>query len=307
MRIAHKNYLSTIGNTPLVALSRVGEEGLARVWVKVEGLNATGSIKSRVARSLVQDSLETGKLKMGMGIVEPTCGNLGIALAMVASSLGIELTLVMPNSVPATRIRTIERFGANIEFTHASRGMHGAVLRAKQLVAQEPERLILLNQFENAANAKAHYDSTGPEIWGQSGGAIDVLVCGIGTGGTLCGAGRYLKERKNVTLVGVEPSRSPVLTQHKQGLPLTPGAHGIQGIGAGFVPPQLNLDLIDRIETVEDAEAFVVMNRLAREEGMCVGPSCGAAAAVALRLSRLPEFSGKTIVVILPESYEHRI
>lgn len=301
------SYLSSIGNTPLVELSRVAEGCNARLLAKVEGRNASGSIKSRVAYSMVMNAKSNHLLKPGMGIVEPTCGNLGIALAMVAAAQGIDLTLVMPHTVPAVQIRTMERYGVNLEFTYGGRGMQGAILRAKQIAANEPDRWCLLNQFENAANELAHRQTTGPEIWEQSGGEIDVLVCGVGTGGTLMGISRYLKQRKSICTVAVEPSRSPVLSQTQQGLTLKPGSHGIEGIGAGFLPPLLDLKMVDRIEKVDDEEAYLVMGRLAREEGICVGPSCGAAMAVALRLGRLPEFAHKTIVVVLPESYEHRI
>jgi cysteine synthase len=301
------NYLSTIGNTPLVELKRLAESVSGRLLAKVEGRNATGSIKSRVASSMLRDAKCNNVLRAGMAVVEPTCGNLGIALAMAAAARGIELTLVMPHTAPAYRVRTLERYGANLEFTHGGHGMRGAILRAKQIVAQDPDRWHMLNQFENPANVQAHYESTGPEIWQQTQGDIDVLVCGVGTGGTLTGIGRYLKERKAITIVAVEPKRSPVLSQHMQGLSLKPGPHGIEGIGAGFVPQLLDIGLVDRFETVEDEEAFLVMNRLAREEGLCVGPSCGAATSVALRLGKLPDFANKTLVVVLPETYENRI
>lgn len=299
-------YLSSIGNTPLVELQRISDGGNARLLAKVEGRNASGSIKARVAYTMVKHAKTNHLLKPGMGIIEPTCGNLGIALAMVAAAQGISLTLVMPHTVPPARIRTLERYGANLEFTYGGRGMQGAILRAKQLAVNEADRWLLLNQFENQANELAHFQWTGPEIWEQAGGDIDVLVCGVGTGGTLMGLSRFLKQRKSICTVAVEPSRSPVLSQTQKRLALKPGPHAIEGIGAGFVPPLLDFKWIDRIEEVDDEEAFLMMSRLAREEGLCVGPSCGAAMAVAVRMGKLPEFAGKTIVVVLPESYEHR-
>jgi cysteine synthase A len=307
MQTLATSYLSSIGNTPLVELSRVAEGCKARLLAKVEGRNASGSIKARVAYSMVSHAKSNHLLKPGMGIVEPTCGNLGIALAMVAAAQGISLTLVMPHTAPTARIRTLERYGVNLEFTYGGGGMQGAILRAKQLTANEPDRWLFLNQFENRANELAHLQTTGPEIWEQAGGDIDVLVCGVGTGGTLMGLSRFLKQRKLICTVAVEPSRSPVLSQTWKGLALKPGSHAIEGLGAGFVPPLLDFKWIDRIEKVDDEEAYLMMSRLAREEGLCVGPSCGAAMAVAVRMGMISEFAGKTIVVVLPESYEHRI
>jgi|694.fasta_scaffold03027_11 cysteine synthase A len=296
------NYVETIGNTPLVRLRRLlGDKG-PRVLAKVEGHNASGSIKARVARSMISQAQRDNTLRKGMSLIEPTSGNLGLALAMVAAAQGIDLTLILPHTVPACRLQMLERYGANLELTHGSRGMQGALFRARQIVAQEPDRWYMLNQFENPAIIEAHYESTGPEIWEQCRGDIDVLVCGVGTGGTISGVGKFLKEKKSVTLVAVEPSRSPILSQWKNGQKLRSAAHGIEGIGAGFLPPLLAVQLLDRIETVDEAEAIAAMKRLAREEGIVVGPSCGAATAVALKLAQSPEFAHKTIVVILPES-----
>lgn len=296
------NYIETIGNTPLVRLRRLFGDMGPRVLAKVEGHNPSGSIKARVARSMIAQALHNNALRKGIGLIEPTSGNLGLALAMVAAVQGIDLTLIMPHTTPMARIKMLERYGAKIELTHGSRGMQGALFRAKQMVAQQPDRWCLLNQFENPAIINAHYESTGPEIWEQTKGEIDVLVCGVGTGGTISGVGKYLKEKKSVTLIAVEPSRSPILSQWKNGQKLQPAPHGLEGIGAGFLPPLLACELLDRIETVDEAESIAAMNRLASEEGIVVGPSCGAATAVALRLAQSPEFDHKTIVVILPES-----
>jgi len=287
------NYVGTIGNTPLVRLRRLLGDTGPRVLAKVEGHNASGSTKARVARSMIAQAQRDNALRKGIGLIEPTSGNLGLALAMVSAAQGIDLTLVMPHTVPACRLQMLERYGAKIELTHGSRGMQGALFRAKQIVAQQPDRWCMLNRFENPAIIKAHYDSTGPEIWAQSDGDIDVLVCGVGTGGTISGVGKFLKEKKSVTIVAVEPSRSPILSQWKNGQKLQPAPHGLEGFGAGFLPPLLAGELLDRIETVDEAESIAAMNRLAREEGIVVGPSCGAATAVALRLAQSPEFAPK--------------
>jgi cysteine synthase A len=249
---------------------------------------------------------QEGLLGPSKELVEPTSGNTGIALAFVAASKGIRLTLTMPETMSLERRKLLTAFGAHLELTEGRMGMTGAVNRAKEIAESDPERYVLLQQFVNPANPQIHHDTTGPEIWSDTDGQVDVLVSGVGTGGTITGISRYIKNTlgKPLVSVAVEPTNSPVISQTKTGQPLQPGPHKIQGIGAGFVPGNLDLGMVDRVEQVSDEEAVNVARRLAREEGILAGISCGAAAAAALRLAREPQYAGKTIVVVLPDSGE---
>ena len=296
----------SIGRTPLVKLHRVTEGASALVLAKIEGRNPSYSVKCRIGAAMIWDAEERGALKPGMEIVEPTSGNTGIALAFVAAARGYAITLTMPESMSLERRRVLAALGANLVLTPAAEGMRGAIARAEELAASEPERYFLPNQFTNPANPDIHFRTTGPEIWEDTEGAIDVLVAGVGTGGTITGISRFIKQAKGkpILSVAVEPAASPVITQQLAGQPLQPGPHKIQGIGAGFIPETLDLAMVDRVEQVTNEEAVEMARRLAREEGILSGISCGAAAAVAVRLARDPEFSGKTIVVILPDSGE---
>ena len=296
----------SIGRTPLVRLNRVIAPGGAEVFGKIEGRNPAYSVKCRIGAAMIWDALDKGTLKPGMEIIEPTSGNTGIALAFVAAAKGIPITLTMPETMSLERRKVLKALGANLLLTPSSKGMSGAVNEAERLAEEEPDRYILLHQFKNPANPAIHEKTTGPEIWQDTDGQVDVVIAGVGTGGTISGITRYLKKTcgKNIISVAVEPADSPVISQHLAGEMLQPGPHKIQGIGAGFIPDTLALDLIDRIETVSNEEAYEYARRLAREEGMLSGISCGAATAVAARLSALPEFAGKKIVVILPDSGE---
>ncbi len=296
----------SIGRTPLVRLNRVIAPGGAEVFGKIEGRNPAYSVKCRIGAAMIWDALDKGTLKPGMEIIEPTSGNTGIALAFVAAAKGIPITLTMPETMSLERRKVLKALGANLLLTPSSKGMSGAVNEAERLAEEEPDRYILLHQFKNPANPAIHEKTTGPEIWQDTDGQVDVVIAGVGTGGTISGITRYLKKTcgKNIISVAVEPADSPVISQHLAGEMLQPGPHKIQGIGAGFIPDTLALDLIDRIETVSNEEAYEYARRLAKEEGMLSGISCGAATAVAARLSALPEFAGKKIVVILPDSGE---
>ena len=273
---------------------------------KVEGRNPAYSVKCRIGASMIWDAEKRGVLKPGMELIEPTSGNTGIALAFVAAARGYSLTIVMPASYSIERRRVLKMLGANLELTPGEDGMFGAIERAEQLSKAEPDRYLLLQQFENPANPQVHFETTGPEIWDDTDGNIDVLVSGIGTGGTISGVSRYFKLRKKrqIVSVGVEPERSPVISQHLAGNTIQPGPTAIQGIGAGFIPGTLDLEMVDRIETVSDEDALDYARRLAKEEGLLSGISCGAAVAVACRLAWEPEFEGKTIVAILPDAGE---
>jgi cysteine synthase A len=295
----------SIGRTPLVRLNRI-VGGKATVLAKVEGRNPAYSVKCRIGASMVWDAEKRGVLKPGKVIVEPTSGNTGIALAYVAAARGYELILTMPETMSVERRKLLAAFGAKLHLTDGSRGMKGAIARVEEIVAEDPERYVYLNQFENPANPAIHESTTGPEIWEDSGGAVDVLVAGVGTGGTITGVSRFVKKGKGkpVLSVAVEPAGSPVISQKLQGKTPEPGPHEIQGIGAGFLPGTLDLSMVDRVEQVSNEEAFEYSRRLAREEGLLSGISSGAAAAVAARLSRMEELAGKTIVVILPDSGE---
>ena len=296
----------TIGRTPLVQLNRLSEGCGARVLAKIEGRNPAYSVKCRIGAAMVAAAEREGLLGPGKALIEPTSGNTGIALAFVAASKGIPLTLTMPETMSLERRKLLTAFGAHLELTEGRMGMTGAVNRAKEIAASDPDRWVLLQQFVNPANPQIHHDTTGPEIWDDTDGQVDVLVSGVGTGGTITGVSRYIKSTlgKPLVSVAVEPSNSPVISQTKAGDPLQPGPHKIQGIGAGFVPGNLDLALVDRVEQVSDEEAVAMARRLAREEGILAGISCGAATVAALRLAREPEMAGKTVVVVLPDSGE---
>ena len=296
----------SIGRTPLVRLNRITGGTGATVLAKIEGRNPAYSVKCRIGAAMIADAEARGLLGPGKELVEPTSGNTGIALAFVAAARGIPLTLTMPETMSLERRKLLVAYGARLVLTEGAKGMAGAIAKAEEIVASDPNRHVLLQQFRNPANPAIHEATTGPEIWNDTDGAIDILVSGVGTGGTITGVSRHIKHTrgKPILSVAVEPAASPVLSQTRAGEPLKPGPHKIQGIGAGFVPAVLDLSLVDRIEQVSNEEAVEYARRLAREEGILAGLSCGAATAVAARLARLPENSGKTIVVILPDSGE---
>ncbi len=296
----------SIGRTPLVRLNRVISPGGAKVYGKIEGRNPAYSVKCRIGASMIRDAQQKGTLKHGMEIVEPTSGNTGIALAFVAAAKGIPLTLTMPETMSIERRKVLMAFGAKLILTAGAKGMAGAVNEAEKMAEEDPDRYLLLHQFKNPANPEIHVETTGPEIWDDLGGKIDVLVAGVGTGGTISGISRYIKQirGKSILSVAVEPEDSAVISQHLAGEMLQPGPHKIQGIGAGFIPDTLDLGMVDRVEKVSNDEAYEYARRLTREEGVLSGISCGAATAVAARLSVQPEFAEKNIVVILPDSGE---
>jgi cysteine synthase len=299
-----ENNALSIGRTPLVKLNRIVNGAGATVLAKIEGRNPAYSVKCRIGASMVEDAEKRGVLAPGKELIEPTSGNTGIALAFVAASKGYPLTLTMPDTMSLERRRVLAAFGAKLVLTEGAQGMKGAISKADEIYNSDPARYVLLNQFQNPANPEVHFRTTGPEIWEDTNGAVDVFVGGIGTGGTITGVSRFLKQKKNVISVGVEPEASPVITQTRTGQPVKPGPHRIQGIGAGFIPGTLDLSVVDCIETVSNDEAIETARRLAKEEGILSGISCGAAAAVAVRLAQKPEFQGKTIVVVLPDSGE---
>jgi cysteine synthase A len=296
----------SIGKTPLVKLNRITDGAKATVLGKVEGRNPAYSVKCRIGASMVWDAEERGLLGPGKTIVEPTSGNTGIALAYVAAARGYGIILTMPETMSIERRTVLQAFGAKLVLTEGAKGMKGAIEKADEIVASDPVKYFLPNQFKNPANPKIHEDTTGPEIWEDTEGGIDVLVSGIGTGGTITGISRFIKKGKGkpIVSVAVEPVHSPVISQQMRGEALTPGPHKIQGIGAGFIPDVLDLSLVDRVESVTNDESIEFARRLSREEGILSGISCGAAAAVAVRLARSPEFEGKTIVTILPDAGE---
>ena len=295
----------TIGHTPLVKLNRITDGAGATVLAKIEGRNPAYSVKCRIGAALIWDAEKRGVLGAGKELVEPTSGNTGIALAFVAAARGIPITLTMPETMSLERRKLLLAYGAKLVLTEGAKGMKGAIAKAEEIAASDP-KYVLLQQFKNPANPAIHESTTGPEIWDDSDGKIDILVSGVGTGGTITGVSRYIKKTKGkaITSVAVEPTASPVLTQTRAGEEVKPGPHKIQGIGAGFVPDVLDLSLVDQIEQVTNEEAVEFARRLAREEGILSGISCGAAAAVAVRLAKRPENAGKTIVVILPDSGE---
>ncbi len=302
----YANNALSIGNTPLVKLNRITDNAPATILAKIEGRNPAYSVKCRIGASMIADAEKRGVLGAGKELIEPTSGNTGIALAFVAAAKGIPLTLTMPETMSLERRKLLATFGAKLILTEGAKGMNGAIAKAEEIAASEPDRYVLLQQFKNPANPAIHFDTTGPEIWRDTEGQIDLLVSGVGTGGTITGVSRYIKQQqgKAIISVAVEPEASPVLTQARAGEPIKPGPHKIQGIGAGFVPDVLDLSLIDLIEQVSNDEAIEYARRLASEEGILSGISCGAAVAVAVRLAKRPEYAGKTIVVILPDSGE---
>ncbi|HCE2133229.1 cysteine synthase A [Vibrio parahaemolyticus] len=293
----------TIGKTPLVRLNKVSK---GNVLAKIEARNPSFSVKCRIGANMIWEAEKAGTLKPGVELVEPTSGNTGIALAFVAAARGYKLTLTMPESMSLERRKLLKALGANLELTEAAKGMKGAIAKAEEIVASNPEKYLLLQQFNNPANPQIHEKTTGPEIWDATDGEIDVLVAGVGTGGTITGTSRYIKGEKGkaITSVAVEPAESPVIAQALAGEEIQPAPHKIQGIGAGFIPGNLDLDIIDRVEPVTSEEAIEMARRLMEEEGILAGISSGAAVVAANRIAELPEFEGKTIVTILPSSGE---
>jgi cysteine synthase A len=296
----------SIGKTPLVRLNRIAKESKAVIYAKIEGRNPAYSVKCRIGAAMVWDAEQKGLLKKGMEIVEPTSGNTGIALAFVAAARGYRLTLTMPESMSIERRKILKLFGASLVLTDASLGMKGAISKAEQIVATDPERYYMPQQFTNPANPAIHEQTTGPEIWNDLDGKVDAIVAGVGTGGTITGITRYLKKtmKKEILAVAVEPASSPVILQTIRGEPLTPGSHKIQGLGAGFVPSILDLSLIDRVIPVTNEDSIDMARRLASVEGILSGISCGAAVMAALKLGMEKEMEGKNIVVILPDAGE---
>ena len=293
----------TIGNTPLVRLNKVSN---GNVLAKVEARNPSFSVKCRIGANMIWEAEKDGRLKAGVELVEPTSGNTGIALAFVAAARGYKLTLTMPESMSLERRKLLKALGANLELTEAAKGMKGAIAKAEEIVASNPEKYLLLQQFNNPANPAIHEKTTGPEIWDATDGEVDVFVAGVGTGGTITGTSRYIKGEKGkaIVSVAVEPAESPVITQALAGEEIKPAPHKIQGIGAGFIPENLDLELLDRVELVTSEEAIEMARRLMEEEGILAGISSGAAVVAANKLAELPEFKGKTIVTVLPSSGE---
>ncbi|MER2491250.1 cysteine synthase A [Catenovulum sediminis] len=302
MNFFEDNSLS-IGNTPLVKLNRVTG---GNVYAKIEARNPSFSVKCRIGANMIWDAEKKGLLTPGKEIVEPTSGNTGIALAFVAASRGYKLTLTMPATMSLERRKLLKALGANIVLTEGPKGMKGAVAKAEEIRDANPEKYILLQQFENPANPEIHEKTTGPEIWEATDGNVDIFVAGVGTGGTITGVSRYIKQTKGKAIqsVAVEPTDSPVITQAKAGQDLTPGPHKIQGIGAGFIPGNLDLDLVDSVEQVSNEDSMAMAHRLMKEEGILAGISSGAAVVAAARLAEKPENKDKNIVVILPSSAE---
>lgn len=306
MKKIYADNSQSIGNTPLIKLNHVTAGAKATVLAKIEGRNPAYSVKCRIGAAMIWDAEAKGLLKPGVEIIEPTSGNTGIALAYVAAARGYKLTLTMPETMSIERRKVLAAFGANLILTPGAEGMKGAINKAEAIAASDPQKYFLPQQFKNPANPAIHEKTTGPEIWNDTEGAIDVLVAGVGTGGTISGISRYIKKKmgKKIISVAVEPKESAVISQKLAGEDLKPGPHKIQGIGAGFIPDMLDLSIVDRVEQVDSAEAIEYARRLAREEGILVGISCGAAAAAALRLAKREEFAEKIIVVILPDAGE---
>ena len=302
----YEDNTKSIGRTPLVRINRLDASSAAVVLAKIEGRNPAYSVKCRIGSAMVWDAEERGLLKPGMSIVEATSGNTGIALAFAAAARGYGCVLTMPDTMSMERRKVLIAFGAKLVLTPGAKGMKGAIAKAEELAAADPSKYVLMKQFENPANPAIHEKTTGPEIWDDTQGKVEVFVSGVGTGGTLTGVSRYLKSTrgKKILTVAVEPTNSPVITQTRAGQPLVPSPHKIQGIGAGFIPKNLDLSLVDRVELVSNEDAIAIARRLAREEGILCGISCGAAMAAALRLAREPAQAGKTIVVILPDAGE---
>ena len=298
-----------IGHTPLVKLNSITKNAKATVLAKIEGRNPAYSVKCRIGANMIWDAEKKGLLNKDKVIIEPTSGNTGIALAYTAAARGYKLILTMPESMSIERRRMMAVLGAELILTEAAKGMPGAIAKAKEIADGDPQKYFMPGQFDNPANPEIHFKTTGPEIWDDTDGQIDVLVSGVGTGGTITGVSRFIKQEKNHSLlsVAVEPTHSPVITQTLNGEEVKPGPHKIQGIGAGFIPKNLDLSVVDQVEQVSNDESIAMALRLAQEEGLLVGISCGAAAAVALRLAEKEEFSGKTIVVVLPDLAERYI
>ena len=296
----------SIGRTPLVKLNRVTDGARATILAKIEGRNPAYSVKCRIGSSMIWDAEERGILKPGKELIEPTSGNTGIALAYVAAARGYPITLTMPETMSLERRKVLKALGANLILTEGALGMKGAIAKAEEMLASDPNHYVLPQQFKNPANPEIHFKTTGPEIWDDTEGAIDVLVSGVGTGGTITGVSRYIKhtKKKPIISIAVEPTASPVITQTRRGEPLKPGPHKIQGLGAGFVPDTLDLSIVDRVELVTNEESIEMARRLSKEEGILSGISCGAAVVAAVRVAREPEMKGKTIVTILPDSGE---
>lgn len=299
----YKDNSETIGKTPLVRINRISQ---GKILAKLESRNPAGSVKCRIGSSMIWDAEKSGQLKPGMTLVEPTSGNTGIALAYVAAARGYDLTLTMPDTMSLERRKILKALGAKLVLTPGAKGMPGAIAKAEELVSENPEKFLMLQQFNNPANPAIHEKTTGPEIWEATGGDIDVLVSGVGTGGTITGVSRYIKNQKGkaITSIAVEPDSSTMITAALKGEEPTHGPHKIQGIGAGFVPKNLDLSVVDRCEQVSNDDAMAWAHKLMQEEGILAGISCGAAICVADRISQLPEFEGKTIVVVLPDSGE---
>lgn len=302
----YKDNAQSIGKTPLIKLNRITDGASATVLAKIEGRNPAYSVKCRIGAAMIWDAEQRGLLGAGKEIIEPTSGNTGIALAFVAAARGIPLTLTMPETMSIERRKLLVAYGAKLILTEGSKGMSGAISKAEEIAASDPNRYVLLQQFKNPANPLIHERTTGPEIWDDTDGNIDIFIAGVGTGGTITGVSRYIKKTqgKTITTIAVEPASSPVLSQNRSGEAIKPAPHKIQGIGAGFIPEILDLSLIDEIAQVSNEEAILYAQRLAREEGILAGISCGAAVAVAVRCAKLPENADKTIVVILPDSGE---
>ncbi len=297
----------TIGNTPLIKLQRMGPDNGSEIWIKLEGNNPAGSVKDRAALSMIVEAEKRGVLKPGVELVEPTSGNTGIALAYVAAARGYKLTLTMPETMSIERRKLLKALGANLVLTEGAKGMKGAIQKAEEIVASNPEKFLLLQQFSNPANPEIHEKTTGPEIWEDTDGQVDVFISGVGTGGTLTGVSRYIKNtkgKKDLITVAVEPTDSPVISQALAGEELKPGPHKIQGIGAGFIPGNLDLKLVDKVIGITNEEAISTARRLMEEEGILAGISSGAAVAAALKLQQDEAFTNKNIVVILPSSGE---
>jgi cysteine synthase A len=296
----------TIGKTPLVRLNRITDGAKATVLAKIEGRNPAYSVKCRIGAAMINDAIKQGLLGPGKELVEPTSGNTGIALAFVAAAKGIPLTLTMPETMSLERRKLLTALGAKIVLTEGPKGMNGAVAKAVEIANSDLSKYVLLQQFNNPSNPAIHETTTGPEVWEDTNGNVDVFVAGVGTGGTITGVSRYIKKTKNKSIesVAVEPTASPVITQKLNGEEIKPSPHKIQGIGAGFIPGNLDLSVVDKVEQVSNEEAIEFARRLAKEEGILAGISCGAAAAVAVRLAKQPQYEGKTIVVILPDSAE---
>jgi cysteine synthase A len=302
----YKDNSFSIGRTPLVKLNRVVDGAKATVLAKIEGRGPAFSVKDRIGAAMIWDAEERGVLKPGKEIVEPTSGNTGIALAFVAAARGYPITLTMPDTMSLERRKVLKILGANLILTEGAKGMKGAIAKAEEIQASDPNRFFLPQQFDNPANPQIHFKTTGPEIWEDTDGQVDVLVTGVGTGGTLTGVSRFIKGEKKFPMVSiaVEPTGSPVIMQTMQKQELKPGPHKIQGLGGGFIPKNLDMTQVDRVELVTNEESIEMARRLAREEGILSGISCGAAAAVAARVAKEPAMAGKTIVVVLPDAGE---